>query len=300
MTVPAAQPWPPPYDVVMPVGPGRHRLARIAARELRRHLPFRRLFLVAGEQVRGEARSWGWDWLVPVDEDRAVEGLSFASVAARVPRMQNVTRGPGHYLQQFLKMGMARHPGILDHYLIWDADTVPLRRIEFFTPDGRILIAQADKLAVKRGCDTVKRLIGLELHGSRSLVCEHMMVRTAWMREVLEEIERHGPPGQPWPERVLSQIAPEDVEHSGFSEYQTYGHWARLKHGEEVELRELKSTRRGGEFFGMHPNRYDLDWLARRYEYASFELWKVGSRREILRNKARAFRKGVFGRSREQ
>jgi len=39
----------------------------------------------------------------------------------------------GWYLQQFLKMGAARHvAGLSDHYLLWDSDMVPLKPMQWF------------------------------------------------------------------------------------------------------------------------------------------------------------------------
>ena len=40
------------------------------------------------------------------------------------------------YYQQFLKMGYSRICDA-DYYLCWDADTVPLRKIELFSEDGK-------------------------------------------------------------------------------------------------------------------------------------------------------------------
>jgi hypothetical protein len=39
----------------------------------------------------------------------------------------------GWYLQQFLKMGAARHvAGLSDYYLLWDSDMVPLKPMQWF------------------------------------------------------------------------------------------------------------------------------------------------------------------------
>ena len=57
----------------------------------------------------------------------------------------NISRS-GWYFQQFLKMYACYIDGISDNYLIWDVDIVLLKKLPFFTKNGKYFFYKNKKI----------------------------------------------------------------------------------------------------------------------------------------------------------
>lgn len=293
----------------MPVGPDSAGIARLAAASLLRFLEPGRIFLVGADATLRAARRWNLPRLVLTGEDSVVPGVTLE----RLRQMQaGAGRNPeraGWYLQQFVKMGMARREGVREHYLAWDSDTVLLRPVELFAPDGRVLITSRGIPVLEYYRALAGELLGEPIAAGVSCIREQMMFRRSWMQEILDRIEATGAKGECWAVRIMNQnfsrTGPgqwrdylreglfrdyQGIWDFGFSEYELYAAFVRLHHADGIAFREVSAERHGARRFGLKPNRFDLEYLARRFDYASFERWSPREGPRIRRNKWRAFR----------
>lgn len=72
-----------------------------------------------------------------LDENTITDGLSYNSVKQYLMKHDAQANRAGWFLQQFLKMGFADSSMCdTEYYLSWDADTIPLRKINFFDLGG--------------------------------------------------------------------------------------------------------------------------------------------------------------------
>ena len=256
------------YDAVVCVGPGHGRLAAIAIRALHTFAAPRQTFVVCG--VSNEARlrdALGADARVRfVDEDSVEPDISRPVLDAYLTGRIGSSARAGWYLQQFAKMSLCVRPGMADAVLLWDADTVLLRPLEFFDRDVALVHPARERHA------PYFRLMNDVLHiptsADFSFVAEHLMVRRSFMAEMIGHL------GPGWPRRILDGIDTADLGESGFSEYETYGNFVAWKHPGTIRLRRIAHLRTAAKWFGARPLDRDLSCLARAgYTTATFEAW---------------------------
>jgi len=78
-----------------------------------------------------------------VHESKILPGVSYHSLKAASP---NLIRFQGQlfdrvrwYFQQYLKLGVALHlEGLSERYLVWDADSIPIKPFPLLADDGRV------------------------------------------------------------------------------------------------------------------------------------------------------------------
>jgi len=186
-------------------------------------------------------------------------------------------RTAGWYYQQLLKYSYAYSDPENDYYLIWDADTIPLRPLDFLDAEGRMIFTKSDERHAPY-FRTYRRLLEEDADVEYSFISQHQIIRKSMLREMLGRIELiHG---RPWPWAIVGCLEPEG--YNQFSEYETYGHYVKRHHPEEVSVRELPWLRNGTGECGYPPRIGAVDGLADRYAFASFEQrdraitrWKI-------------------------
>lgn len=175
----------------------------------------------------------------------------------------------GWYFQQFLKLQFAYTEPEKDHYLIWDADTIPVRPLSFFNSQGRMLLTKAREYHVPY-FETYKRILHEEPNRQFSFIAQHMLIQKSVAREMLERIAALAPDQRNWAWAILSSFQAHGP--SLFSEYETYGHYIKNHYPERVEFVERKWLRKGAIYTsGWIPNEAHLRQLQLHYEYVAFE-----------------------------
>jgi len=263
MNLPKAQPA---VDVVAPCLRRDLPKLALAYQNLRRFAAIKQLHVIT--QRRDFAhfqQALGAD-VVLLDENEMIPTVSFD--ALKVIPLARFSQGPGWYFQQLLKFQFAFHKPEDDYFLIWDADTVPLRPLEFFDIQGRMLLTKAAEYHPPY-FQTYERLLGQTAQREFSFIAQHMLVQKSVLRELLAEIEAHFPGEENWAWKIMRNLAGEGSNR--FSEYETYGHYLKAKYPERVVFRDLPWLRRGATECGMNPSEADLERLGRDYYFASFE-----------------------------
>lgn len=209
--------------------------------------------------------------LVIVDENELVPGLSFASVASLMKKRCD-WKNYGWYLQQFLKMGFAASPYAKKQYLIWDADTFPLRPLHFYE-NGKFLIT-AKTENHRPYFKTIHRLLGLDKNADYSFIAEHMIIDVNIMKELIGAINRSDVPGVSWIEKIINALDVQEEDEKSkfaFSEFETYGTYCLRYHLDIFVPRALKTFREAGKLYGRGVTQKQLQSLAKDYDTASFE-----------------------------
>lgn len=183
-----------------------------------------------------------------------------------ISRNTNPSRA-GWYYQQFLKMGFAFYNSS-SYYLVWDADTIPLRNIDFFTVDLKVLFNVKSEHHVAY-FNTIKRILDLDKIYPKSFITEHMMVNSSYMKEMLSNISNN----EEWFWSILDAIDECDLSGSGFSEFETFGNYIYNFHEKTMKIRHLYTIRHGGLLLDKNDyfNPQILQWLSKSYDTISFE-----------------------------
>jgi hypothetical protein len=149
----------------------------------------------------------------------------------------------GWYYQQLIKLALAQSAIAEQHFLIWDADTIPYRRMSMF---------EGERLVFTRGFEfhrpyfeTNRRLIGVDRsQGPRfSAISQHMPVDRTLMGEMLDFLAKSSPDGS-WIGAIRAAL----VDRQGgslLSEYELFADWLRVRHPERLLLRRLPWSRNG-------------------------------------------------------
>lgn len=104
-----------------------------------------------------------------------------------------------------------------------------------------------------------------------SFIAENMMIEIAKMQELIELIEstHH----KAFWEVILEHINPQDLTHSGFSEFETYGNFIALAYPNTFHITQRKRDRYAKELIGENPSIQLLQWYGRSYEVIGLESW---------------------------
>jgi hypothetical protein len=202
------------------------------------------------------------------DESELLPGMTLRKL--REMPLPFFPKGAGWYFQQFLKFAFVNVSNSDEHYLIWDADTVLMRPIDFFASDGRAFYTKAGENH-RPYFQTFERLFGVPAEREFSFISQHQIINKKILRQMLAEIEAANPDSPDWAWAIMNNLQGEGS--NLFSEYETYGHYVKWKHPETMAFRELKWTRNGERLAGYPPDATRLGELSKEYDFAAFETF---------------------------
>ena len=179
----------------------------------------------------------------------------------------------GWYIQQFVKMQYSRICED-EYYLLWDSDTIPVKKIELFSEDG-IPFLDCKTEYHKAYFDTMEKLFpGMKKNTDKSYISEHMLINSKLMRNMLDAIEaQESILGDTVDEKIINAINVEDVPKSGFSEFETYGTDVTSFYEKAYLIRDWHSMRYGAFFFDGSGalSSEQMQWISKAYDAISFE-----------------------------
>jgi hypothetical protein len=275
-------PWPErPLTVFAPCRARDLPVLEIVARWLPQTVPLKEFVVVVPDVDRDRVQRRLGKLARVLPENGFVPGVTVA--ALRPLPLQGFPMAAGWYFQQMLKLQFAFVEPEDDYFLIWDADTVPLRPMRFFDEQGRMLLTRAAEHHAAY-FDTYRRLLGEEPNREFSFIAQHMLVQKSVCREMLARIEAHLPGDENWAWKLMRALPTRG--YNLFSEYETYGHYLKNHYPERFQVIERPWRRADSHKSGCPvPTERQLRALAQDYDLAAFERASVWWRRA-----ARSFR----------
>lgn len=269
----------PQYDALIVVTAKDYERVQSQYHRLAANLPARRIFFVGPAEVAGlvEHSNLGdkvgfldENTILPFDAVHTVMKQALESVL----QGQELPRGiTGWYYQQFLKMQYARMCEDT-YYLVWDGDTIPCGPFSMFCENQEVPYLDLKNEYHEMYFTTLSRLLpGMHKCIEKSFISEHMLINCEIMRQLLWDIEANqNIPGNTFWEKIIHAIGVQDLQDNSFSEFETYGTYAALKHPEAYRLRNWHSFRYGGVFYRLETiSDDDYQWLAKDFFAISFE-----------------------------
>ena len=95
-----------------------------------------------------------------------------------------------------------------------------------------------------------------------------MMVNKLLMQKMLAEIENRFQGKEIWAWKIMKNMDGVDKQ---LSEYELYGHYIKNKYPESISYRNISWLREGSEVTSFFPNKRNLNYLKKKYYFASFE-----------------------------
>jgi FkbM family methyltransferase len=192
---------------------------------------------------------------------------------------ERLARRAGWILQQLIKIEALRRGPSGSVSLIWDADTVPLKRLEFFH-GGRLLFRESDEMH-EPYFKALKSLLGIPKLAGKSFVAQCFPCPADAVKNFCNQLEeRHG---KAWWDAIIDHIDRESL--AGFSEYETLGNYLLSVEPGLVERVPANWYRKGYKLFA-NPNELAIGRESTfveslPYDYISFESWDTN--RAIVR-----------------
>ncbi len=207
-----------------------------------------------------------------LDEDAIFEGLTLAQVRGLLHDRGADPRRAGWYFKQLLIFAYATLEGAADRYLVWDADTIPLRRLSFLDAQGKAIFDVATDLN-EAYFETMRSMLGIGRQVDYSFISDHMMLEKRIALALLDRIMGGQPlKGEELAKRALASISEQGLSGGcGFSEYESYGNFAALYFPDSFTVRASSRTRQGSRLFGLPPSKAGLFAASRKYAWANFE-----------------------------
>jgi hypothetical protein len=254
---------------------------RLAYQSLLQHLPDARPHVITSRADFPKFRDACGTGLILMDQDEMISGMTIANL--RDYPLPFFPAGAGWYYQQLLKWGFSSHCDLDEGYLIWDADTILLRPLEFKDNQGRIFLTTSSEYH-EPYFETYEALLGHRPNDRISFISQHQWIEVKLLRELLGVIS--GTDGRNWPWEIMAKLRGDGT--NLFSEYETYGHYCLTRHPEACALRQLPWSRDGRSLAGFPPRSIKLPSLSDRFAFVSFESnrsfrgWCVHRLRKIL------------------
>ena len=269
---------------------------------LQQFIPHRRLIVFTARPNHPLFRLKLGSSVVILDEDEIVPQMTLESLRRKV-KLPGFPAGAGWYFQQFLKLAYPRLEPQAKRYLIWDADTLPLRPMQPFTETGEAcLVPATDDCAeppdgisadektrqlLRRATrphapyfDNYEHLLGESAERNQSFISQHMPIQVECLNHLLSAIEDRWPGKDGWAWKIIQNLRGKDA--NLFSEYEFYAQYA-LRHFPALhKIRELR-WRRGGVLLAGQKAQSQLKHWSREFDFVALEAWASPWRRALVK-----------------
>jgi hypothetical protein len=277
-------PPPPEFDVIVPVAIKDINNLYFCIENIFKYINPCKIVVIANREIKKIVEKI--NNVEFCDEDTLMEDLTLARIKNIIGTATGTFERSGWYFQQFLKMAYSSKCQ-RKYYLIWDSDTIPLNKIIFWDGNGKCLFTVKTEYHIpyfktinKLFCGEVIKLI------NKSFIAEHMLIDKDCMLQMLAKIENNNTlAGRKFYEKIISAIDRNDIQGSGFSEFETYGNYVLTYYPHLYNLRELRTFRKGAML--IEKNTVDnstLKWISTDYDIISFEEHSYDKSAEGFKN----------------
>lgn len=261
------------FDVVIPVAYKDISIISTTIKYIRKYLiEAEKIFILTKRSNFKKLQRKISNNCILIDEDQLIEDLTYSKVKSYIEMIDNnFVNRTGWYFQQFLKYAFAISKYCTnDYYLSWDADTIPLNSISFFSGDHPMFTLKREYHEAY--FNTMKRLLHFEKVIDNSFIAEHMLFKKDIVENLLNDISKSTINGENWVQKILNACDFVNDKYNLFSEFETYGTYCTIKYSNLYETRKLSTFRGAGIIRGQHLNKHIIDVLAIDLDTASFEV----------------------------
>lgn len=262
------------YDVIIPVASKDTTFVAKTIKNINRNLEgVSHIYIITAKNNFKKLKHNISDNCILVNENTLTDELNYNLVHSYIhdisPKSVNRT---GWYFQQFLKYAFALSPYCnTEYYLSWDADTLPLHHLSFFSSDGHPLFTKKNEYH-KAYFNTIYKLLGVEKIVDYSFIAEHMLFNKNIILSLINEISKSDVAGESWVQKILNACDFIVDKNNLFSEFETYGTFCTQKFPGLYQIRQLNTFRGAGLIRGRYVNRFIIEKLSMDLDTASFEI----------------------------
>jgi hypothetical protein len=292
----------PAFDIVMACRRKDLGVLRLTIPRLRQFIPHQRCVIFTASQNLRLFSSVLGPTVKLIDEDTVIPSMTLQSLRTR-GALPGFPEGAGWYFQQFLKYSYPYLFPDAEKYLIWDADTIPLRPMSVFGAKGESLLTPAYAGAAEppvgvyldeQTLQILKKatlpheeyfrnyevLLKEPCLNKKSFISQHMPIQTDVLKALLQRIDFNFSGKEHWAWKIIKNLR--GSSGNLFSEYEFYAQFA-LRHAPDRHAVRSLQWSRGGRFEGpTFLRQQQLDEWAVRLDFAAVEAWSSPWRRRML------------------
>lgn len=264
------------YDVVCPLALKDVNSYYKSLNNLEKYVEVKKFVVIGNDEVKKEIEFRNDSRVTFVDESLLVTYSDvYDIISKRTKNDQSSLKRSGWYLQQFLKLSYSLICND-EYYILWDADTMPICKHEMIV-DGHPVFDMKTEHNEPYFITFSRLFPNYVKRNPLSYISEHMIVRTEILKEMIKEIGESCLIGDVWYEKIINAINLEDIPHSGFADYETYGLYCLNKYPDLYKERSWDSLRPASRYFEYDKLREcDYEWIKKDYKAVSFEAgWKL-------------------------
>ncbi len=260
-------------DVIIPILKRDLQSFLYAYPYILKNLPVKNIILIGSSDIQTEIQAL--DHVTLINENDISNGLTLGSIRKLKKELSGNESRAGWYFQQFLKMAYARYTDE-DYYLIWDADTIPINKIDMFDKSDKPYLAYRKFVPEDKCFEPTQEGIledkALKKHVKKSFIAEHMLVKTEIMEDLLDRIEASkNINGYKFFEKIMSCVPQRYINLSGFSEFELYAAFVLKYYPDIYVQRKWKNLRNAKTYIGPVPDTYDILWVSKMFDVISLE-----------------------------
>lgn len=238
-----------------------------------KNLPVKRIILIGAKEV--ELLVNDLEEVYFINEDNIIPGLTLNKIKEIKKDISGTERRSGWYFQQFIKMAYAQICND-EYYLVWDSDTIPIKKIVFFDRNGKPYLDYREHVKYDECFFRTQKVLmtnkKLNRTTDNSFICEHLLVNVHIMRNLLHDLEIFGTAQKKtFFENIMYSISKDLINLSGFSEFETYASYVMNEYSDTHILRYWKNLRNAGIYIGRNLSKSNVNWLSKSFEVISIE-----------------------------
>lgn len=267
------------YNIVIPILSKDFDKFSLNISAFRKYLPVKKFVLLGDDGLKEAISRLDCSDIIYINENSIVDAANIKDLMkSRIEGRDFGEKSPlsrfGWYYQQFLKLAYS-YKCEDEYYIVWDADTVPIRQYRPFDDAGVPFFDVKDEYHIPY-FNTLDRLSAgaLKKVNDYSYISEHMILKCEYVKEMIKIFagDCETDTITAFCKRVFECIDDKDLRKSGFSEFESYGCFVMKYHATSYRIREWKSLRDATSYFA-HESFGDKEaqWLNSDYDAVSFE-----------------------------
>lgn len=177
----------------------------------------------------------------------------------------------GWYFQQLLKIEYIRKLEPNSIAVIWDADTIPLRKIDFLSENRLIFRLGNHKPKIHEPYfELINSLLHIERKFDESFISNCLPTRTEWVQSFCNKIEENGN-AETWALEILEYIK-NNPNACGFSEYESLGSYFFEYFSDQMVFQNGNYFRPANYICDLDKlNDIEIQRLKNRFDYLAYD-----------------------------
>lgn len=257
------------FDVIIPSSKADIAIVKKNIYYIKKYIPCKNIIVITSSTCFNELEG-----VKTIDEDLVIEGMSIEIIRKILKRRIGNDSRAGWYFQQFLKLGYC-YLCLDEYYLIWDADTIPVRPFKLFDSLDRPYLTVKDLELTSTYIPSLQAILGRMRLDNKTYIAEHLLFNVEITKCLIKFIQENSNlQGEKFYEKILNSIPDNLLNESGFSEYETYARFIKKYYADLYVERNVIAIGNAKKYVPVECPDDVLKWAAKSVELLTIENYE--------------------------